>query len=122
MAGGRASGSGAMAGGGSLRGTVGGGANATTGEPGVVLGTGSTVGGTERAATGATGDATARVGSSVRQVPGPSGIVVAHATGVEGVSLVNEGMGSASGTLFAARKNVHRGTPITLGVADVASR
>jgi hypothetical protein len=124
MAGGRASGSGAMASGGPLRGTVGGGANTTTGEPGVGLGTGSTVGGRERATTGAAGDANSRVGSFVRQVPGASGIVVAHATGVEGVSLANQGMGSASGTLFAARKNVHLdgGTQITLGVAGVASR
>jgi hypothetical protein len=92
MADGRASGSGAMAGGGPLRGIVGGGANTTTGEPGVGLGTGSTVGGRERATTGAAGDATARAGF-LRLVPGASGIVVAHATGVEGVSLANQGMG-----------------------------
>ena len=120
---------GSMAGGGIVRGTVGGGANTTTGEP-AVLGpaAGSTIGGTERAAAGAATDTTARVGSSVHQVPGASGTVVARATGVEGVSLANEQMGSASGsvsgTLFGAKRNVHLddGTQITLGVAGASGR
>ena len=125
MAGGRASG-GAMSSG-PVRGTVGGGANTTTGEP-AALGpvAGSTVGGTERASEGVAGEATAHVGSSVHQVAGAPGTVVAHTTGVEGVSLASEGMGSASGsgTLFAAKKNVHldSGTQITLGVAGASSR
>ena len=129
MAGGRAPGGSAIGGGGLVRGTVGGGANTTTGEPGVLGSTaGSTIGATERATAGVASDATSRVGSSVRQVPGASGSVVARATGVQGVSLANEATGSASGsvsgTLFAAKKNVHLddGTQITLGVADVASR
>ena len=126
-AGGRAPG-GALAGGGLVRGTVGGGANTTTGETGVGSAAGSTIGGAGRTAVGAAGDATARVGSSVHQVPGVPDPVVAHATGVAGVSLANEPVGpasaSTSGTLFATKKNVRldSGTQITLGVAGAANK
>jgi len=116
------SGGGVRAGGGGLvGGAVGGVANTTAG---VGSGVGSAVGGTTSAAGHLAGDATANVGSSVHAVAGAGGTVVAQATGIPGVSLAGDASGSTSGTLFAAKKNIHleSGTQVVLGVAAVANQ
>ena len=121
-AGGRAMGGGHVGGGGLAGGAVGGVASTTSS---VGSGLGSAVGGTARATGQVAGDATSSVGSSVHAVAGVSGGVIAHATGVPGVDLAGgaSGSASASGTLFASKKNIHldSGTQITLGVATAAA-
>jgi len=123
-----AGGHGVGAGGGLIRGTAGGGANTTTGEASALTSRrGSTadtaVGGVARDTTAMAGDATARVGSTV-QDGGVSGKVIAHATGIDGVYLSTGASGSASGTLFASKKNLslEDGTRIELGIASAGSR
>ena len=114
--------------GGMVRGTVGGGANTTTGEAsGVASRLGSTadtaVGGVAHDTMASAGDATAFAGSTVQTGGAGSGKVVAHATGVDGVYLATDASGSASGTRFASKKNLRLedGTRIELGIAVSAS-
>jgi hypothetical protein len=74
---------------------------------------------TTRAPGQATVAPTSDAGSSVHEVAGISGGVVAHATKVPGVALAGSGCGAISGMLFAAKRNVHLdgGTQMVLGVS-----
>jgi len=119
----------ARAGGGGLLGSAVGGVAGTTANVGSGLETG--VGNTTGSASHLAGNTATSVGSSVHEVAGVSGGVVAHGTGIPGLSLASGATigaagsvsGSTSGTLFAAKKNVHLegGTQLVLGVATATS-
>ena len=114
--GGGAIGGGRVGGGGLLGGTAGG-AAAATGSLGSNLG--STAGSAMRATGDVSGGAAANLGHGVSGAAGGAAALGAHATGIQGVMLNGEAVGSASGMLSAANKNIHldSGTQMVLGVA-----
>lgn len=133
--GGMAAGGGAMAGGGAGVGRVGGGllgggAGAVGGASSAVGGVGSGItsnaGGALNAggdAVGATGNlagnASGNLGRGLNGSAGAVGSLGAHATAIPGVMLSSSAAGGASGTLSAARQNVHldSGTQMVVGLA-----
>lgn len=62
--------------------------------------------------------------NNLRGTAAGDGLMAAHATAIPGVMLAGDATGMASGTLTAARKNVHldSGTQMVLGIAAAAQR
>lgn len=118
-------GGGAMAGGGRADGgmlgrTAGGalgGAASSAGQLGA--GMDSAAGGAARATGNVAGDATAGARNGVHGAADAAGTLGAHATGIPGVMLEGGAAGAASGTLSAAKRNVHldSGTQMVLAIA-----
>jgi len=134
---GGASGGGGIRGGGAVRsgGGLVGGATGAVGS--AVHSTGNTVGAassgvastegqlvhTVGAAGRASGNAAAAAGNGVQGTASGTGSLAAHATAVPGVMLAGDASGATSGTLSAARHNVHldSGTQVILGVSAASA-
>lgn len=84
-------------------------------------GVGSTAAESARASGHVVGNAATTAGGRANAGAGMNGAVAAHATGVRGVMLSGDAAGRTSGTLSAAKQNVHldSGTQMTLGVSTV---
>lgn len=129
MGGGGMVGGGLVGGGAGLVGNAGGMAGGMMGHSGSAMGQAAgnldaSTNGALRSTDNLAGNATANVGRGIGASEGVAGNLAAHATGIPGVMLAGSGSSATSGTLTAARRNVHldSGTQMVVGIAAAGSR
>lgn len=85
---------------------------------------GSSTTGAVRTTTGLAGEAGNGIGSGLQATTANTGSLAAHATAIPGVMLAGDASGSASGTLTAARKNIHldSGTQMMMNLSAAVAR